>query len=223
MKKCWTSALITGFFLFAIVAMANAAPTLNVDFGYAGDFKYNGLGAAPDSPTSITWNHLDFYGGNSLLYSDGTSAKGIGVSTMASQSFSDGDYALVGDRIFVVNSWDKFTVTVSGLNDGLKYNLYAYGSHPSYASTYTVGTISDYALGKKNDYPFLYHDNYALLSQISPTDGKIVINVDRYPGSSAAVIGGFQLQATPVPIPPSILLLAPGLLGLIGFKRKYLG
>jgi hypothetical protein len=30
-------------------------------------------------------------------------------------------------------------------------------------------------------------------------------------------------KAAPVPVPPSLFLLAPGLLGLVGIKRKYLG
>jgi hypothetical protein len=32
-----------------------------------------------------------------------------------------------------------------------------------------------------------------------------------------------QLAVTPVPLPSALYLLTPGLLGLIGFKRKYLG
>jgi hypothetical protein len=33
----------------------------------------------------------------------------------------------------------------------------------------------------------------------------------------------WRSEGTPVPLPPTLLLLAPGLIGLAGLKRKYLG
>lgn len=221
MKKKLLSGLVTGLLIFGMAAMANATPvTLNVDFGSL-SWPYIGLGAAPDLATSTTWNCLDFHGGSNLLYSDGTQAHGISVFTTASQGWTDGGNALVGDRIFVAGSWTQFTVTISGLNDGTNFDLYAYGSNPLYASTYTVGAISDYAIGNNNGYPFVHHDNYALLSQTSPINGEIMINVDRYQGSRAAVIGGFQLQSSnPVPIPATVLLFGTGVLGLAGTRLR---
>jgi hypothetical protein len=36
-------------------------------------------------------------------------------------------------------------------------------------------------------------------------------------------VGGFCVSLNPVPLPTTMLLLAPGLVGLVGLKRKYLG
>ncbi|MCX5805532.1 MAG: hypothetical protein NT010_05610 [Proteobacteria bacterium] len=40
---------------------------------------------------------------------------------------------------------------------------------------------------------------------------------------TSAYLDNIQLTATPVPLPSALYLLAPGLLGLVGLKRKYLG
>ena len=224
MKTKLLAGVTIGLLMHGMIGMASAA-ILNVDFGLACSI-YTGLGAAPDLATSTKWNGLSNLGGSNLLYSDGTQATGIIVSTTASQIYNDGGNLLVGDRIFVAGSWTKFDVTISGLSDSSKYDLYAYGSNKNFASTYTVGSVSDYAIGYNNSYPFLLHNNYALLSQISPTSGQIKIVVDRYnptPNfSAAAVIGGFQLQEfAPVPAPSTILLLAPTLVGLALWRRKH--
>jgi hypothetical protein len=46
---------------------------------------------------------------------------------------------------------------------------------------------------------------------------------DSRENGDSLLIPQLVITTTPVPLPPGILLLAPGLLGLIGLKRKYLG
>jgi hypothetical protein len=95
-------------------------------------------------------------------------------------------------------------------------------SNTNYASTYTVGSSTDYALGYTNSTPFVYHNNYALLTSLSSINGIIDIDVDRYTGSIAAVIGGFQLveNVAPVPEPGTMMLLGIGMLGMAVYGKR---
>lgn len=220
MKKKLLTGLITGLFLAVAAGSAMALPTaVNVDFGSASQTLYNGAGAA--FVTGNIWNGLSFTGGSNLLDSNGM-VTGVSVSTTASQAYSDGGNALLGDRVFVAGSWTAFDVYISGLNNSSTYDLYLYGSNTNYASTYTVGSSTDYALGYNNSTPFVYHNNYALLTSISSINGIIDIDVDRYAGSRAAVIGGFQLveNVAPVPEPGTMMLLGIGMLGMAVYGKR---
>lgn len=218
MKKV-LAGLAIGLLLIGIpgICMATA---INVDFGFKNQTVYIGTAAAPDAGTE--WNGLDFNGATNLEDSYGT-VTSVGISTTASQAYRDPDgNDLLRDRVFVTGTWTAFDVTISGLDDSLLYDLYLYGSNTRYSSTYGDGTQSDYALGDKEPDPDWEHNtHYALLTQIGATDGEIVITVDRYASSAAAVIGGLQLVSAPVPEPSTMLLLGAGLLCLVGLRRKF--
>jgi|SaaInlStandDraft_4_1057021.scaffolds.fasta_scaffold59281_2 hypothetical protein len=223
MMKSLFAGVVTVLLLIGTVVAASAA-TVNVDFGTATSNIYEGQGAAVDSGTN--WNKVGIadIGIAELLDSNG-GWTGIKVETNAVGAYSDGGGGkkdLLGDRIFdsMPFPWNAFTVDITGLNDAATYNLWFYGSNSNYASKYIVGTDSDYALGL----PFVgqnweHHNNYAVLYGLqSNSSGVISFQVDKYQGSGAAVIGGFQLQS--VPIPAAVWLLGSGFLGLIGFRRK---
>ncbi len=221
MKKILLLGLALGLLLFGITGTATAY-TLNVDFG--GSPAYAGLGVAPGD-TGTFWNQLYKEGSSTLFYSDNTAATGISVSTTAAAMFTD-DKGVIPDNL--VNDWlygqlvwpehSSFTVTISGLDNAQKYDLYIFGGWPEYDSTYTVGSVSDYVANADGS-PFVYHDDYAILQGLSPTNGQIIINVSEYNNSNYPAIGGFQLQAA-VPVPPSLILLGSGIAGLISIRIR---
>jgi hypothetical protein len=208
---------LIGALLLSVVGTA-AASTINVDFGPTNQALFSGTGASSD--TGTTWNSLTSSGGTNLLNSLG-SVTTIGVSTTASQEYSDsGTNELLIDRTFVSGTWDSFDVILSGLNDLSIYNLYVYGSNTNYASLYTVGAESGFALGSVIAPPYSEDNHYALLNLLNSTGGSMTLNVARYNSSGAAVISGFQLEEiSAVPEPSVIALFGLGLVGL-GLARR---
>lgn len=221
-----SAGITIGLLMYVMVGTASAK-LINVDF-IGLTTIYTGLGAAPDLATATKWNGMGYVGGNNLFYSDGTKASGISVSTTANRTYKDsGVNPLIGSRIYsagsILNTYTNFSVTLKGLSDSSTYDLYLYGSNPLFPSKFTVGTVSDYAIGN-NTSQFSLHNNYAFLGQIRPTNGIIKIDVDKYNESKAAVIAGLQFCETPqsiVPAPSTALLLGPCLVGLALWRRKH--
>jgi hypothetical protein len=210
----------------AISHSASGGSVLNVEFGEPG-IGYSGLGAAPDAGT--VWNYVtapNFFSGPGVLldatglsYSDGTAATGITITTtVAVSSYSNGS-GLTDNRIFTTggdpaaNITNPFSLTISGLDPTKTYDLYAFGSGSNLATTYTVGSTSDYAYGQLGDvYPFTLHTDYGLLSGLNASTGTLTINLSSYGTSQASVFGAFQLvSANAVPEPSTFVSATIGI------------
>ena len=222
--------------IFGVPTYGHAA-VLNVQFGPAG-IDYTGTAAAPD--TGTIWNYVTapLAGGSSQSlnasgfdYSDGSPASGITISSSVPVwSWNEGSYSgLTDNRVFntipspFTGQTYPFSLTISGLDNSLTYNLYCYASNPSYATTYTVGSTSGSAYGQLGDSnPFQATTDYALLSDLTPIAGAITIELSHFDLGTAAVIGGLQLETVPEPS----TLIVWSLLGTIGLglgwwrKRK---
>lgn len=94
----------------------------------------------------------------------------------------------------------NYTSFVSNLG-GYKYNQGARGWGTDLASDRGLIDV-DFTPGDSY-YLYLYAH-----TQSNDDDASIFVNLT-------------NVQATPVPLPPTILLLGTGLAGLVGFKRKF--
>jgi hypothetical protein len=84
----------------------------------------------------------------------------------------------------------------------------------------TIFTLSGNS-GTESPWSFLEGSHLLQLGWAAGTANKVGSGNDMSPSGYNDFY--LHLQAgTPVPLPPSLLLLAPGLLGLVGLKRKYL-
>jgi hypothetical protein len=91
---------------------------------------------------------------------------------------------------------------------------------------YTTADVSPYGGWTDHDkYKFAseYWGQFPHVDLNDAKEGRVTNGLDI--GSLTGVWETWYVRgnATPVPVPPSILLLAPGLLGLAGLKKKYLG
>lgn len=228
MRALLTKIAAAGIFAAAALAGPAHSATLNIDFNNANP-AYVGVGKAPDGGT--VWNAVgpgaNEVGG--LLYSDGSSATNVLISTTFERQWSNlggSNNEMLADRLITDDDKgsEARTVTISGLQSG-SYNLYAYAGF--YSELFTVGSQSKSASGDHYDVgPGAWIDGvqYALLTGLnvgpsgimtlvvqgligSPTDG----------GSQHTTIAGLQLQQTP--IPPALPLFASGL-ALLHFLRR---
>jgi hypothetical protein len=226
---------------------AHGGQVLNVEFGPPG-IHYSGTAAAPD--TGTLWNYAVIPGfpgsatlnGSGLLYSDGTAATGISITSSAAlSSYSDGqgkDSGFLESRIFTIAGpnggpgagyTNPFDLIISGLDPTKTYDLYAYGSNPfppnyplNYSTMYSVGAASDYALGVENAPPFTHNNSYGLLTGLTAGSGTLTLHLDHYNGSTAAVISGLQLVSglSVVPEPAGLTLLGIGAVAAWGYVRR---
>jgi len=218
------------FLALAETASVAEATMLNVVFG---GNSYADTGAAPD--TGAYWNRVvgDWVSpvnATGLTYSDGTTpASGVTITSSASVgSYANGP-GLTGSRIFNIfpspysGVTAPFDLTISGLNSSKSYDLYCYGSWPGYATEYSVGAKSDYALGDLSGPPYVHNDHYALLQGLKPVGGEITLHLDYYGNGTAPVIGALQLGQAAVPEPSTWLAGILTGLPMLGMSLRRIG
>ena len=237
----WGNSMNRAFLFLTVAGLIISAPgpslaeTLNVEFGPPG-ISYTGIGAAPD--TGTYWNYATAphtyaapapLSTSNLVYSDGvTSASGIGItSSDLLSSFSNG-VSLTDSRVFANiqpggNASSPFSLTISGLSDSATYDLYLFGSYQGYSTLYSVGSVSDYAYGYLGDVaPFQHNIDYALLTNLTPTDGSLTIDLNYYGDSAIATISALQLATSTTQVPePSSLIMLGGFAAVTGIGAAF--
>lgn len=218
------------------------ASSFNIDFGQRGtpDSSY---GAAAGQPG--TWNSFDSYTYPGVLLDLDGNPSGASLNLTGWWAYGSGAATdLLGkDQVFSYayapgqNLWN---LTIEGLQSGI-YDLYIYApSHPStptghfsFDSTlHTSGdTINVVSLHTGID--GVYDDvDYILLQDLFVDAGRtLIMSMTGYGDvtpefgdpylAQYAGLAGMQLVSAEVPIPSAAWLLVSGLIGLVGFRKKF--
>ena len=216
--------------LVAVVCAFLAVPlradlvTVNIDFQPSSGTTYSGVGMAADSGTY--WNAMGTGAASNLLASDGATVTDIDVSSTYTRTYANTGNALLRDRL-IFSPDGPPAINISGLDAGLRYNVYLYAGY--YGQRYTIGVESRELTGldwNANQPSWVEGTHYVSFLGVSPASGTIDIDVfdtgiDTTPfsDSPATVVSGMQIEA--VPVPGAVLL---GILGLsaVGVKlRKF--
>jgi hypothetical protein len=218
-----------------------SATALNIDFGSFFGTPSSAYGASANQAGN--WNEITTTGSSNLFDLSGNALPGTTLSLSLSSPDGPGfygtngylgpnfgltanDQALVGDWFYAYGNW---TVTLSGLQNGL-YNLYVYsGNNPGTAQTgaYSVNGVTEANLigGDNDNSPLEDGVNYAIDSVLI-SNGTLSIDSSGsdYPSTGLA---GLQLvpALTATPLPATLPLFAGGL-GFVGYlarRRKRTG
>ncbi len=202
---------------------------VNVDLqnGSSESLRFSDLGAAEGWAENTHWelvNAAGGYSGSNLLASDGSTATSIGVTIDQFVGATDG-YAhltgnvLQGDRVYVSSTSAVGEFTIDGLDPSQRYDIYLYASEHS-----TLFTLDGMGAGKSTAWAgpkpsSVWREgvDYVVFQNISGVpliEGTFDVGPTSY-GS----LSGVQI-AQVVPEPCSIGLLAIGLMGLIGVRRR---
>lgn len=218
--------------VLAVFLSAASAQVVNVDFNLGGTPTFSGLGAAPDAAGNVKWNGLPVTGGSApgtanatstftgLVHSDNTPS-GLSLTvrrTNQSDLPAVGNSAadLLRDYVYV-NSGNPATqlsgtITFDGLDPGVAYDLYLYGSgtQPEHKTAFTIGPTTLKTTGPSAATTDLTAgEDYVLFTGILPdVNNEIVVTYANIidganPGSSAPV-NGCQIVATVPTLPPSL-------------------
>lgn len=206
--------------LLALVAGAQAdliaGDVIKIDFG-------------ANESTDTTWNTYKINSGTLALTDqyaedDGvtvtvTGADGNGLNNLDGSAYGGSDDADVYfDHVFDNSGGERaFTVTISGLDDDLTYDLFGgyLRDAGTFETTYTVG-------GTAYTYEFAdgYVNAYNTYSDLSSADGVISFTVSGMTTSDIASIS--ELTITAIPEPATIGMLGLGTVGLLAFRRRML-
>lgn len=189
---------------------------------------YQGLGAAPDAPDNTAWNAIQTAGSgnvgpfNNLLTSSaapGDLALEV-LSPGGVNSFTPGGnpaIALFNGHLNTAADGHPDEMRITGLDPGGWYDLYFYSARAAFGAqetTFVVGLESQ-TLQSSNTSSLVLNDNYVVFRRIAAdASGAIEFSFN---GPGGGVFSALQVKA--VPEPSSMLLLAVGLVGLLGYRR----
>ena len=112
---------------------------------------------------------------------------------------------------------DTLTITISGLDDELTYDLFAgmrrSVSDTAWNHTYTVGG-TDYAYARSGS----FIDSYHTYSGLSSSGGVLSFTITDT--TNAAIASISELTLTAIPEPATIGMLGLGTVGLLAFRRR---
>ena len=222
--------------LAGMASASFAAGSINVDFGPASPV-YTGIGAAPDAGTN--WNRVAASTASNLVDSGGA-ATSVGVQVDLSQhglliaNWTAPAVAplLMQDYLYAnYPTVDRFWI--KNLVPGGYYDLYLYSQNGNNVNEGTLFTVNGVDQTVKNPGPVStfvlslpgnnYYGNYVRYTGVeAAADGRIAVYYSDALGLGAAV-NGFQLTASTVPEPSSLVMLAAGVFGLLAYglwKRK---
>ena len=217
----------------------NSAVTLTAS---GSTYNLSGAGRSVTGVTDIAVVHAaDVWSGYmSLTNSTGVTVKNGGTSTTYSKAQLAGMTSVTYIATYPNNAHPPVNVTSTRTGPTLLTVLQAAGVNTSNMNQYVIATATDgyktvlsmYELANVNANEAA---NYALASGQSPhtagvldivsagsneTAGpRLVLTADVNNGRWVKALSGVEVN--PVPVPPSLFLLAPGLMGLVAARRRF--
>jgi hypothetical protein len=218
--------------LFAVLLstpVATSASTVLIDFGRTGNTTgspYNNVQFAPvalqDTTLAATGWTIDVTEDGSGSGGEAGAGADVAVFPAAVSSFAT---TALQDSLFANGASASMTVSVSGLDDGLSYDLLFYGSRlngqniPDQTWTLTEG-----AGGAPVVHPSLDNQTVVVDWEGLSTNGSGIIEFTITGATSGALALNFgriiENSAATVPEPSTIVLAAIGLLGLAFHRRR---
>ena len=218
--------------MMAFVGTASAAMMINVNMDQdtedGATRTANAVGPAGGAGT--TWNRAwDTTGLTDMLDSDGAATTVDFTHGAGNGDPWGGDLTMLVAGRFAWGATDMHDLVISGLDDGLKYDLYiaSYynnedGSHGTWTIDTSVMSFDNGIVGGSggNSTTWVEGNNYVVFKDIVPVNGTITATglgtVNAESTDQRCMLSGFQIAEVPEPATMSLLVLG----GLTLLRRR---
>jgi hypothetical protein len=208
--------LLIGLMLVLVVGPAQGALTnLGFEFGTAG-WSFN-IGDS-NGTAAVVENFIDPYGLYAYNYAPTEGSRFLRLGA------GDGDVPVVASQIFTATVGETYrgSAAFASGEDYLFYPL----TWDDWASVKISNSHGYEAQLFYSQVPDVYPDGFTgwmLWTWSPPESGEYTIEymVTNYADASYSSYALFDAAPSPVPLPPSMLLLAPGLVGVLALRRRH--